>query len=420
MTLQFYEHYEKYIKPNVSNLTESANNLSKSPSGMAGLFAIVLLFILIIVFAVNIIKGKEATYMNKISIQQQILALDYVPITYDTSNNIVVVEPSGNGSNGSYNINDYYIYGSYNSCNISGRNTNNYMNINALKYVISQGVRFIDFEIYNLDNDPIIATSSIPDNYFIKESYNYIRFEEALNIIISNAFNPTYAPNPIDPILLNLRIKSTNMTMMTNLANYLYTYDNYLAGPKYSYEYLSCKMGPSTNVIDKNIDCVNNNFTQLPLYFFKGKIIIIVDRSNTAILNCDKLMEFVNITTNSINCRLITNHDMKYSPDQTELLEYNKKNMTIVTPDVGVNTENPSINSATQLGIQINAINFSNNDDNMNSDMNYFITERRAFILKPLKLRYIPIYITVPDPNPEGYSFSARTENIPGLGETQF
>ena len=110
--------YQQFFHKHLSFVSESANNFSKSPSGMAGIIAIVFLIILLIIAAVKVINGSEATYMNNNSLQQQIVALNYVSITYDSSGNIIVVDPSGNGSNGSYSINDYYIYSSYNSCNI--------------------------------------------------------------------------------------------------------------------------------------------------------------------------------------------------------------------------------------------------------------------------------------------------------------
>ena len=134
-----------------------------------------------------------------------------------------------------------------------------------------------------------------------------------------------------------------------------------------------------------------------------------LDRSNTAAFEYSDLMELVNITTDSMNCRLITNHDMIYSPDQFELLEFNKLSMTIVTPDVGVKTENPSLQSCMKLGIQIDAIDFSNADENMKKAQETFNIQGFSFILKPPELRFKPVIYNIPDDNPEGYNFAKRT-----------
>ena len=379
------------------------NNTSPIIGGLATLFII----IIIVVVSIYITKGQNTSYMNSFTINPNFHSMYYPDsITYDSCGNIIYVDPSGNGNNGTYNINDYYIYGSYNSCNISGRNTNNYMNLNALKYIISQGVRFIDFEIYNINGQAVIATSSIPSNFFIKESYNYVTFQDAFNTIVTNAFNNMSAPNSDDPIFLHLRIKSTNNTMMESMAQIFLDNEYYMLDPIYSYEYQTCNEN----------GCSPNSLSKLPLYIFKKKIIIMVDRSNSAILDCKKLMEYVNITTNSIHCRLLSNHQMRFSPDQTELIDFNKISMSIVTPDVGITTTNPNPNAALQLGVQVNAINFSNADDNMKNDMDLFITAGYAFILKPANLRYEPVVINIPADNPANYSFQPQQFGGRGFG----
>ncbi len=236
-------------------------------------------------------------------------------------------------------------------------------------------------------------------------------FEDALNDIVANAFNISGAPNPADPIFLHLRIKSTNQSMMNVIANCLKVYDTpYLLGSEYSYEYQKCL------VVDSSQNCMPNNLSQLPLYIFQGKIIVMVDRSNSSILDNEKLMECVNITTSSIHSRLLTNHNMRFSPDQTELVDFNKRSMSIVTPDVGVSTTNPNPGAAALLGVQVAAINFSNADENMKNTVSLFTTAGRAFILKPANLRYVPLTITIPADNPASYNFKAREFQGRGWG----
>jgi hypothetical protein len=141
---------------------------------------------------------------------------------------------------------------------------------------------------------------------------------------------------------------------------------------------------------------------------FKNKIIIMIDKQNTSVLDNSDLMEFCNLMTNSINCRLITNYEMKNSPDQNELIDFNKKSMTIVTPDIGANSANPNILTSNLLGIQFTAINFSNQDAFYTNTFNFFNDSGTAFILKPADLRYTPLYIQVPNNPPPGYSFAPR------------
>jgi hypothetical protein len=69
---------------------------------------------------------------------------------------------------------DYYIKTAYNACS-GGAYRNSYVDISHLKTVIKQGVRCLDFEIYSIDNQPVVATSTSND-FFVKETFNYVPF----------------------------------------------------------------------------------------------------------------------------------------------------------------------------------------------------------------------------------------------------
>lgn len=64
------------------------------------------------------------------------------------------------------NLYDYYIKTCYNACS-GGSYKNNFVNICNLKAVIKQGVRCLDFEIYSVNDQPVVATSTV-DNYHVK------------------------------------------------------------------------------------------------------------------------------------------------------------------------------------------------------------------------------------------------------------
>ena len=427
----FDSSYITSMKETISKNRPQVSDKSK----IVGLLATVLIIIIIAVIISFTKLNSTVTYMGKSIPNTSISSLQYMDISYDSNGKIEYIPPviykqdnsgnfiydaSGNLTIGSYNdptgllglydIKDYYIYGSYNTCNLSGTNTNNTMSLEALNYVISQGVRFLDFEIYNVNEQPVVATSTIPDNYYIKESNISVPFNQVMSTIINKAFSAGTAPNINDPIFLHLRIKSTNQTMINNIASIFDQYEDlYLLGPEYSFEYQVCNAQI----------CQSKNLSNCPLYYFQRKIIVMVDRSNSSVLDNSNLMEFVNITTDSTNCRLITNYEMVHSPDQQELLTFNKLSMTIVTPDVGVKPTNPDPLSACQLGIQINATDFSNRDVNNIANMNLFNSAGNAFILKPIDQRENPFMYSIPADNPSDYSFATRT-NTAGRGTFTF
>jgi hypothetical protein len=210
----------------------------------------------------------------------------------------------------------------YNACS-GGSYKNDYVDLCNLKSLLKQGVRGLDFEIYSVKDQPVVATSTV-DNFYVKETFNSVGFHDVMETLKNYAFATSGAPNPNDPLILHLRIKSNNPEMFTNLAKIFKSYENLLLGKDYSYENYGKNLGTT------------------PILQFLGKIIVIVDRNQTAFLQNKPLMEFVNLTSNSIFMRALNYYDVQYSPDITELQNYNKTNMTIVLPDKGASPENPN------------------------------------------------------------------------------
>ena len=67
------------------------------------------------------------------------------------------------------NLYDYYIKTAYNACS-GGSYKNNFVDTCNLKAIIKQGVRCLDFEVYSVDDEPVVATST-QDDFYIKEHY---------------------------------------------------------------------------------------------------------------------------------------------------------------------------------------------------------------------------------------------------------
>jgi hypothetical protein len=375
-------------------------------SGLTQIVMYIIAFIIIgvVVLVTWVIQKAKTTSKN---VNRKINSMPLTTPTKDENTTIkdsTDDDPTGMGLSGTYSLRDYYIFSSYNSCNNNNTTTNNNVDTQSLKNVIAQGARLLDFEIYSIENEPIVATSSIPNNYYIKESNSSVLFRNVFDTIINTAFNISTSPNPTDPLFVQLRIQSTNQKMFSNMALIIKNYENsgYILGPEYSFEYQECK--------DSNgkLNCTIRNITSEPLNKFKSKIIIMIDKQNTNVLDNKDLMEFCNMTTSSTTCRLLTNYDMRNSPDQNELIEFNKKSMSIVTPDIGTNPSNPNISTSNLLGIQMTAINFSNEDEMYDKTVNFFSDNGTAFVLKPENLRYRPMYIAIPNNPPASYSFAPR------------
>jgi hypothetical protein len=212
-----------------------------------------------------------------------------------------------------------------------------------------------------------------------------------MNIIRDYAFVTATAPNSNDPIIIHLRIKSTNQNMYKNFAKLLENYDSLLLGKEYSYENQGRNLGGAK------------------LLSFAKKVIIIVDRSNIAFLECQEFYEYVNMTSNSVFMRALHYYDIAYTPDINELIEYNKQCMTIGMPDKGANPANPSGIVLRETGTQMMAMRYQSFDNNLEESNMLFDTGGYAFILKPENLRYVPVTIEAPPPQNPDLSYATRT-----------
>uniref|UniRef100_A0A6C0KPD4 phosphoinositide phospholipase C n=1 Tax=viral metagenome TaxID=1070528 RepID=A0A6C0KPD4_9ZZZZ len=288
-----------------------------------------------------------------------------------------------------YTFKDYYIKSAYNCCS-GGNYKNDYVDTCNLKYLLKQGVRGLDFEIYSMNDGPVVATST-SDSYYVKETFNYINFVDVMNIIRDYAFSTSTAPNSRDPIIIHLRIKSANQKMYQNFAKLLEQYDSIL--------------------LSKDYDSENNgkNFGNVPLKNLYGKVIIIVDRSNISFLECQEFYRFVNMTSNSVFMRALHYYDIKFTPDMNELIEFNKQNMTIGMPDKGSNPENPSSLIMREMGCQLLAMRYQKIDVNVEENDLFFDENGYAFVLKPENLRYIPVTIPMPPPQNPELSYATKT-----------
>tara|TARA_Y100000022_G_C13254225_1_gene378799 strand:+ start:856 stop:1977 length:1122 start_codon:yes stop_codon:yes gene_type:complete len=285
-------------------------------------------------------------------------------------------------------LRDFYIKSAYNCCSISNFK-NSFVDLCALKNCIKQGVRCFDMEIYSLNDEPIISTSSI-DDYHVKQTYNYIKFTDLLKTLDSMAFSST-SPSQHDPVFIHLRIKSKNKIIYDKMAKYISSYcdNNKLLGPKYSNEYNGKSLG------------------NVPIKELMGKYVFMTERSNTLYIET-KLFEYINLASKSIYLRGLRNYDVEYTNDHKELIEYNKKNMTLSMPDLSNSTNNVKAAIHLNYGCQFVCMCYQNLDQNMQYINKFFTDSNRSLVLKPEKLRYIPVTIDPPKKQDPNLSYATR------------
>jgi len=319
------------------------------------------------------------------------------PNGYLASINFNAKVSSNATNNFTHKIYDYYIKTAYNACS-PGNYKNSAVSTCALKDVISQGVRCFDFEVYSLDNQPIIATS-MDKNVYVKETFNYVPFGDAMTILRDFGRSATGCPNPRDPMFIHLRFQSNNQKMFSNLAT------------------IFKNMQTENLILPSRLSIAkyNKNFAGLPLSELMGAsspapIVVIANKTNPSFLENQPLRECINMVSNSVFMRCLRyTTGVKHTPDMDELKHYNKQNMTIVLPDDKNNPDNPGSVFSRSLGCQMVAMRYQTPDPQLKEDTDYFNNQGHAFVLKPLELRHTPVYIKKPPPPDKKLSYAPRT-----------
>jgi hypothetical protein len=287
-------------------------------------------------------------------------------------------------------LRNFYIKTALNCCCL-GEWKNNYVDVVAVQSAIADGYRCLDFEIYSEDDKPVVAAST-KGSFYYKETYNSIPFSDAMAAVSRIAFTVTKAVNSTDPLLIHLRIKSNNAKILPEIVSAINAqFGNQLLNENYNYLY------------------GGNNLGQVPMSELVGKVIIMADISNPLCVDKDlPLFQIINFGSNSpFLHQLQYEMGVKNTPDMDELIDHNKKNMSIVFPDAPFK-ENVNFNVAKVFGCQFIGMMPQVKDINLEIYNKAFEDAGTAFMLKPPELCYQAVVIDTPPPQDPALSFAGR------------
>jgi len=274
---------------------------------------------------------------------------------------------------------NFLIKSSYNSC-ATGNFMNGWVNICALDRVIKYGCRVLDFEIYTVNDECVVATSNSMKRTE-KGTYNSIPIGDVLehirNKAVSRSRSTEMCPNPSDPLFLHFRMKTEKDQSFYELANAINTHlGDVLLSPLY-------------NIKNHQNFCSTMTFSDL-----KEKVIIIIDRSK-APLETGILGEVVHIIGNGESFHSWSYNDIAFSPDEG-ILDFNSSgNMTYCSPTLSFYPKNYSSVLPIQYGVQMSGMCFQNNDVHLKTYNSIFDEQDSAFIVKTQGV-YTPQTVTAP------------------------
>lgn len=273
-------------------------------------------------------------------------------------------------------VKNFFIKTAYNCCCVDGYK-NNWVDGCALRKCIYQGARCLDFEIYSYNDEPIIAASTANNNS-IKETYNYMKFQNVLNII-TNENNSNNIANHSDPLFLHFRIMSDNINIYKKMAILIKSvlFNN------------NDQNRNRCNIKEEKL--VKSNINEL-----QNKYIIMVNAKNYVNVQQTDLIDYVNLQSGGPNLGLLRYQTLLAAGDNNALLKaQTRKSLFIVLPDLNNNIENYDWTKAYNNGCQFIAMKFQNVDNQLihynqimfieNINNNNDLT-RRAIVLKPQHL----------------------------------
>ena len=295
--------------------------------------------------------------------------------SYFNNGNIMKSDARTSFDNSNNMLLNYNVKSAYNCCCGDGYK-NNFVALCALEKCISNGCRFLDFEIYSYNNDPIVASSTANSNY-IKETYNALLLTEVLTTITDNAFDGTKTLCSNDPLILNFRIMSTNLTMLENMGTIFE-------------EYLDKSINSDfTLMLEKDASVLSVKMKDL----YRKMIIICDFNPNPNIILNPKLLKLKNYTNlrgNSLSCNTYRYNDITIK-DASQLIEHTKKKFTIVLPNLDNSIKNFDPVSCFVNGCQAICMKHQNLDSNLTGYNDEFtLAGNFSWKMKETRLLNIP------------------------------
>lgn len=299
-------------------------------------------------------------------------------------------------SRANYSLFEYCIKASYNSA-YDGSN----MTLLALDDVISRGCRFMDFEIYLVDESPCVGYST-DSTFSTLTSGNTLLLKDVFHEIVGNCFTGN-CPNPRDPLFVHLRINTTcglsnsssceiyqqvAAIIQSTLLPRLYVDKNKKAIPVLQTTKLADMAGKIVLVMDASVNRDYKNYS-------------VCDSTNTTNTKCYDLTQYINIESGGTQWKMYKFSDF-LNRTQNPLIVDSKDpaiaepsngslSLQLVLPDRGVNVQNASfpLSNISSYGCQTVAMKFYKRDKALKDYEALFNEYKTAFVPLGTAVNYI-------------------------------
>jgi hypothetical protein len=341
--------------------------------------------ILILTFIVGILLGGIA-----LAIYASLQLFNVPPSDSQLTKNLVVysdlIKPGPIGCPNDFTMCDYYMASSGASI-LPGNTVYTYVTADSLTKVIKGGARLIELYVYNVNGIPVVGLADKKSGKM--STYNTIKFEECCIALANSMFSADATIGYNNPFVLSLVFQTNDNAFLTQCAEIMKTtLRKFMLDSSYSYQRKNLALEPVCNLM--------------------GKLIVVSGEN----VKGNGMDELVNMSWASSNMRRLTYTQAAQTYDIDELIEYNKRNITLVVPDLDTTTfENKNPEVCYSYGCQWVAMAYGSLDDAMEVYTGKFLES--SFAVKPEVLRYKPLTYEKPQPQDPALSFQPKRMTSP-------
>ena len=348
----------KNNKNNLNNLSPNEEKFDKSIDSYQTILIILIIIIVLCIIGYFVsFSYRESTALYNLAKVQNYIFIDSKVNTRAHRNKKLC---------------DFYIASAFRPYMVKNQRLE-YCSLKMLKNILLMGVRSVYLDVFNSslnENAYPIVTSGIKDGEW-KLGLNSLLFEDVCVVIASIVFSNGYVNNHRDPFILCLNLNTNgNIKCLNKIKRILYnTFRRNLLSNDYTYSSV--------------------NLAEEPIHKLLGKVIVFTSDG----YQNSQLEEMVNyswdkdalnkISYKSLDPDIPETDVVKYNTNS--LREFNKNNMTIVTPDeTSWFTHNYDSLYGMAAGCQFNFMNYNLLGSNLDSYLTKFKND--SFLPKPVSM----------------------------------
>jgi len=313
-------------------------------------------------YMTNQAPPSDASLTKELDVYQQIVKP--APLTCPTDNYVTDYTVAGAG----YSV-------------LPGKTVYSYVSAETITKVIEGGARIVDIPIYDVNKEPVVGIADSNTKKML--TYNTVPFEACCIAVANNAFKTT------SPFIMSLVFHTDDTVVINKCADIMKnTLRKFMLDSSYSYQRKNIALEPICNLL--------------------GKLIIVSGEHHKG----NGMDELVNLSWSSSLCRRLTYTQASQTYDHDELIEYNKRNITLVVPDLDTaSMANQNAELCFSYGCQWVLMNYGSLDNAMEIYTGRYADS--SFLVKPDELRYKPVTYKAPPPQNPNVSFQPKRMTSP-------